>query len=368
MSEPVADARGRSAWSPRKKLVARIGFVVIFAVYWPLIGLPTDTLQIMLWLWAATIAWNAGAPWRSHLQFARDWGWIALVLIAYSFTRGLADNLGIAVHVTEPIRADAWMTGGELPTYWLQHHLCAQLCTQDTPAHWYDVIASTVYFSHFVTSLVVAMVLWLRSRSAWKAFMARFLALTLLGLVIYIAYPMAPPWWAAEHGYLAEPIPRILHRGWDLIGLHGAGKIIGAAEAQSNPVAAMPSMHTAIATFVALFGVRRLRSRVRFLLLLYPLVMGAALIYLGEHYLVDVLAGYACAVLVLVVAAAIDRRRARRADRPVAHDTPFSGSDVEKMSGDASPPDQPSPAGGARSDPGGRGSGDDRSIRATNDT
>ena len=38
---------------------------------------------------------------------------------------------------------------------------------------WYDVIASWVYFSHFVAALGVAVVLWLRRRSLWAAFMRR---------------------------------------------------------------------------------------------------------------------------------------------------------------------------------------------------
>jgi len=44
-------------------------------------------------------------------------------------------------------RADVGLADrGEVPTLWLQHHLYS-------PAHirWYDVAASFVYFSHFVT-------------------------------------------------------------------------------------------------------------------------------------------------------------------------------------------------------------------------
>jgi membrane-associated phospholipid phosphatase len=55
----------------------------------------------------------------------------------------------------------------------------------------------------------------------------------------------------------------------------------------------MPSLHTAFATIIALFVAGRIHSRWRWLCALYPLAMGCALVYLGEHYVVDLLAGAA---------------------------------------------------------------------------
>ena len=62
-----------------------------------------------------------------------------------------------------------WLTGGEVPTMWLQHHLY-------DPHHmrWYDVLASLIYFSHFVVALIVAAVLWLRNRHRWASFVRRW--------------------------------------------------------------------------------------------------------------------------------------------------------------------------------------------------
>ena len=55
----------------------------------------------------------------------------------------------------------------------------------------------------------------------------------------------------------------------------------------------MPSLHVAFACLVALFIGTKLRTRWRWLLVLYPLAMGFALVYLGEHYVVDLIAGFA---------------------------------------------------------------------------
>ena len=275
-------------------------YVVGVLAYWKILGLPTDPVLIFLFLWLGIAAWNAAAPWRDHLRFARDWTPLVLVIVAYNFSRGAADNLGFPLHVTEPIHADRWLsgwfTGGEIPTVWLQQHLY-------TPGHvhWYDVVGSFVYFSHFVTAMAVAAVLWVRSTAVWAPFMRRFIALDVLGLAIYIVYPMAPPWWAALHAGLLPPAPRITNRGWDVIGLHSAGRLVTKGQGVVNPVAAMPSLHAAFALFIALFFILRIRKRWTLLLLLYPLAMAWTLIYFSEHYLVDILAGWAVTLVVFAV-------------------------------------------------------------------
>ena len=45
------------------------------------------------------------------------------------------------------------------------------------------------------------------------------------------------------------------------------------------------------AFLVAFFAIWQLRSRWRFLLLLYPLAMSLALVYFGEHYVIDTIMG-----------------------------------------------------------------------------
>jgi len=63
----------------------------------------------------------------------------------------------------------------------------------------------------------------------------------------------------------------------------------------ANEVAAVPSLHAALPMLVALILVRLLGVRA-LLAVLYPLLMGFNLVYLGEHYVFDVLAGYAVAL------------------------------------------------------------------------
>lgn len=294
-------AVGLSCWS------------VAFVLGWVFIGLPTDPLYAFLWIWAAVIAWRVDRPWRQQLDFVRDWAPIALLLVGYNFSRGMAYRTGLAPHVEELIAADramfGWATGGLTPTEWLQRHLY----DPDTIA-WWDVLVSWVYFSHFVVAITAAAVLWVRSRDRWLSFMRRFLALSAAGLLTYFLYPAAPPWWAAERE-LVEEVARISTRGWHAIGLSGAGNLLNLGQLASNPVAAMPSLHTAFALFVVVYFARSVRRRWWPLLAAYPLAMTFTLVYAGEHWVVDVLAGWAYVVVVMVAVGWAERwwvaRRAR---------------------------------------------------------
>jgi membrane-associated phospholipid phosphatase len=285
---------------------ALLVLAVALAVDVVLIGVPTDPFQLFAWLWLATIAYNIRAPWRSHLVFARDWWPAFALLVLYLYSRGLSDEIiSMPVHWTMPIHVDRWIGAGELPTARLQDALCASPCSGSTPPRWYDELFTTVYFTHFVAGLTLAVVLWLRDRALWLPWMRRYVVINFAALVIYVLYPMAPPWLASKQGYVAERIPRLTGRGWDDLGLGGFHVALAKV---GNPVAAMPSLHGGLAMLIALYGLVKLRSAWRWLLLLYPLVMATALVYYGEHYVVDILAGWTLAAAVMVGCAWWERR------------------------------------------------------------
>jgi membrane-associated phospholipid phosphatase len=271
------------------------------------IGVPTDPFQMFFWLWLATIAWHPSAPWRYHLAFARDWSPVFIGLVIYLYSRGFVDELvPVPVHWTAPITIDRWLGGGELPTQRLQDALCSSdPCSGASSPRWYDAVFTTVYFSHFVTGLTLAVVLWLRNRAAWVPWMRRYLVINFAALVVYILYPMAPPWLASKEGFIGAHLPRLTGRGWDDLGLGGFHVVLAKV---GNPVAAMPSLHGGIAMLIALYGITRLQTRWRWILLAYPLLMGFALVYYAEHYVVDILAGWLLAGVVMLGCSWWERR------------------------------------------------------------
>ena len=342
LTPPVPDDTGTApqadnivaAPGVRRRITAMSMWAVAFTAGCLLIGLPTDPVYAFVWLWLATIAWSSHRPWRSHLRFARDWSPLVVLLIGYNLSRGFADN-GATPHVHEMIDADTtmwgWATGGAAPTVWLQHHLY-----DPNQVHWWDLAVSAVYFSHFVTAPALAAVLWMRDRTVSAAFMRRWVALFAAGLATYFLYPAAPPWWASVHG-LIEPLARISTRGWSAIGLHGAGNMLNAAQLDAaNPIAAMPSLHTAFATLCAGFFMNRVRTRSRPLLACYPLAMMFSLVYSGEHWVIDTLIGIGYAVVILLAMTSLERRwrhyrangldRARETQTAATTPTPGCGS------------------------------------------
>ncbi len=286
----------------KRRIAGMLVWAVAFVAFVAVVGVPTsDPLVAFGWLWLATIAWRNDLPWREHLLFLRDWLPVVLLLVFYNVSRGAADKL-FAPHVTFMIDADEGLfgrlTGGRIPTIWLQQHLY-----HPGQVQWWEVVITLIYISHFLTVPTVAVVLWVRNRGLSYRFMRRWVVLSLAGLVTYFLYPAAPPWWAWEHGALTEQVYRISSNGFTAIGLHSAGNTLNALQAdQSNPVAAMPSLHTAYALMAVAFFLPMVRRRWWPLLFVYPLAMTFTLVYTGEHYVADVLVGwlYVAATFVLV--------------------------------------------------------------------
>lgn len=245
----------------------------------------------------------------------------ALVLAGYAVAGALSsvyeagqaadavNALGATLRVDQPIAFDLWLFG-ELPTVWLQEHLYVP-----GDPRWYDALVAVVYLSHFLVAPGIAVVLWARQRERFKVWVGCVLALATVGLVTYVLYPMAPPWMAAELGR-TEPVARISGLGWDVLHLGAAGELVTGGQGLSNPVAAMPSLHVGLAVLCAAFLMLGRTRRQGVLLALYPLAMTLAVVYSGEHYVVDALVGAAYAVAVvlvarLVLARVVDRSRER---------------------------------------------------------
>jgi membrane-associated phospholipid phosphatase len=290
----------------------RLGTLVVYAAVLLTVvliyGVPTGRQSIAVIIVSGLSITAIGTGWRRLGQVLLDWLPFTLVLIAYDKTRAVADAIGMPLHEGDIVTTEKWLCFGTVPTVWLQQHLY-------NPAHvyWYDALMTLIYTSHFFATPVLAAFLWLRDRAAWLRFISRVIVLSVAGLITYILFPEAPPWMAARDGDIAEPIERLSARGW--IWLHAGHLKNALAHAQSdgtNPVAAMPSLHVAFACLVAICVVGRMRSRWRWLVTLYPLAMGFALVYLGEHYVIDLLAGVLYALAVHFGMNRWERRRAAR--------------------------------------------------------
>lgn len=310
VEEPLRDAADARHWQRVRRATYAVYFaaLLVTVVKW---GVPTGRPLLATIIIIGLLLTRIGHSWRNSAQVVLDWLPFTAVLLLYDHTRGVADALGISLHEKDVLDAEKWLFGGVEPTVWLQQHLYE-------PAHvyWYDAFCTLVYTTHFLATPVLAAILWLRDRGEWLRFISRVIVLAVCGLVTYCLFPEAPPWMAAQHG-LSAPVARLSARGW--IWLHAGNLHDVLANAQkegSNPVAAMPSLHTAFAVLVAITIGVRIRSRWRWLLVMYPVAMGYTLVYAGEHYVLDLLAGALYAVAVHYAVSAWERRRAARPAGP----------------------------------------------------
>jgi hypothetical protein len=301
------------------RAVGVLGYVGAVITYIYLFGLPKQTVEVIGCIWLGTVAWDVRRPLHDHFAFLRAWWAPLAVFTFYLYSRGVSDDLGIfSVHITEPIDADLWLFGGTLPTEYLQAHLCGVPCEKSMAPAWYDVLLTTVYYSHFFAAIGIAAYLWTRNRPDWVRYMRRYLSVVTIAVVCFVVYPMAPPWMASRDGYIAEEISRITGRGWfDLGTSHGATAHQGIS-AVGNQVAAMPSLHAGLAIFVAWWGIGRLRGGWRWLLLLYPAAMSFMLVYYAEHYGVDTIASGLLVAAVMAMWAVWERRRSTALPEPAA--------------------------------------------------
>lgn len=278
-------------WGPRVRLVLAAAYAAVFVQQAVTVGIPFDNRRLLAWIAGALAISCVGRPLRAALLLVRDWVPFALLLLVYAYSRGAADRLGSPVQVGSVVAVEKALFLGEVPSVWLQRRLLPDGAR--TPVGLWEVAVLVVYVSHFVAPYVLAAYLWVRDRPAWAVYVQRFAILCVLAVVTFALLPAAPPWMAADQGLMGEVV-RPVGRGWQRLSLHSAGSWLDAGRAWANPVAAIPSLHTAFAALVAVTLYARSRSRpLRALVVAYPVAMAFVLVYGAEHYVVDVVAGVA---------------------------------------------------------------------------
>lgn len=205
--------------------------------------------------------------------------------IVFAQLRAVEDEAGMTVHFDYVAAIDKAMSFGSVPTLWLQDRLY-----EPGTIGALEIASIVVYLSYFAVPHLVALVLWRRSRAQFGRYVLALFGTAYAALVVAFFVPTAPPWLAAQSGHL-PPVARIVKNGGDpSVYAHGYD-IVG-----PNDVGAMPSVHMAMTVLVVAvaWGGRR---RMRALGLAYALAMAFALVYTGEHYVTDLLAGSVMAVL-----------------------------------------------------------------------
>jgi inositol phosphorylceramide synthase catalytic subunit len=139
---------------------------------------------------------------------------------------------------------------------------------------------------------------------------AALIVLSLAGFASYLLLPAAPPWYLASHGMLngpdGSPLIAYLKPGAfetlaTALGFDGRyAYSVAFGSVNPNLVAAFPSLHVAY-PFLTFLVLRRAFGRVGYLALGYTALVWFSVIYTGDHWLIDGLAGIAYAYVAYYV-------------------------------------------------------------------
>lgn len=259
--------------------------------------------------------------------FLRDWIPFVAIFLAYELMRGIADDAGFPVHVTDVIAAERLIAFGHLPTQMLQDWLAPAQGVG--PA---AVVATILYMLHFALPIVTGLLLWVWRRPQYYDYVAAFIVLSFAGLITYLLLPVAPPWSAAGLGELngpgGEPVIRYLKPEAfgviaEALGYSHGNELSSYVFYGVNPngVAAFPSLHAGY-PFLAFLVLRRAFGRIAWLAFAYACLVWWAIVFTGDHYVIDVLGGIAYATAAYFVTRHLSVVIGRRRPAPLAEEVP----------------------------------------------
>jgi membrane-associated phospholipid phosphatase len=225
--------------------------------------------------------------------------------VAYEIPYDRPERLRARLTVDAPIRVDRALGLGMPPGERLQRRL-----RERGRVTALDRVLTAIYLTweaepHLALALVLA-----RRPERFGALALRQAATFDLTLLGYWLLPTAPPWWASEKaGRMDGRVQRVPTR----VIRDVRGEPLEQDDVEgANPWAAMPSDHFA-ASLAAALALAEVNPAAGAAGLAYAAVLGFALVYLGEHYVADIVAGGALALGVAALAPAL-APAARRAD------------------------------------------------------
>ena len=199
------------------------------------------------------------------------------------------------VHIDYPIDIDRALGLGELPTLRLQRALARVDSVSGEPS--WRMLDRVLVWTHWTWFMVphgsLAYILVRHPERFPRAAVMTY-AVFDLGASVYWLAPTAPPWYAASVAGREDHGERDVRRMMVEYGEHfwrdGWGPLYSVFG--GNPLAAMPSLHFATSLMAALL-LAEAGPVTGALGYSYAAALGFALVYLGEHYAVDLLAGAA---------------------------------------------------------------------------
>jgi membrane-associated phospholipid phosphatase len=234
--------------------------------------------------------------------FLRDWFAFIGFIYLFDSLRGAIYiaicRLGLPVHTLYVIKAEQSLFGG-IPSVVLQNLFLHPVSGKEFG--WFEKFITVAYGTHFVAFILVGFFIWLHKSRDFRFFKMSFYLAIFLGLLGYFAIPTVPPWMASTVFGL---LPRLIRFNAVIFNMAIPDITSGF---DTNPIAAMPSLHAAFPFLCALILWRIYRWKA-WPFYVYACIVLFAILYTGDHYFVDLLAGIILGVFCYSAARFLTRR------------------------------------------------------------
>lgn len=238
-------------------------------------------------------------------DFLVHWGPFVLFWVSYDMLRGIADNLAGRVNVENVYNAEVsvvgWMFDGDIPAFIFQQYKYDH--TGEFHVKAITFLCGAFYGNHFTSAILLAWLLYwkVEDKYLFRQYVFTFIATSYAALVTFYLFPAAPPWYVyqgyQDSGEYNFAQPKI--EDWDVsaAGLIDIDKATGVGvfgtlykTFNSNPYAAVPSLHAAYSVSIAIFVHKRYGKKGA-VMWIWPVGMWFSSQWLNHHYVIDLLLG-----------------------------------------------------------------------------
>lgn len=261
---------------------------------------------------------------KSEKLFFKDWFLFLAVVYLSDTMRGLIYYLTSRyqrpVYCEYAVKIETAIFG-QVPSVWLQNKLLA-----DGQTGWLEQTLTFFHGTHFIAFLIVGFLIWLKDKEYFKQYKVSFYLLLASGISLYALVPTAPPWMASNMFGL---LPKLTHFNVDIYTAYLPDLTAGF---NTDPVAAMPSLHAAFPFLCSLLLWKKFRLKA-LPFYIYTLIIFFTIIYTADHYVIDIIAGLSLAVISFILtnifikkARYFTNKRSRLAEPVINRKTIISGT------------------------------------------
>jgi membrane-associated phospholipid phosphatase len=250
-----------------------LGYSVAMLTYYIAFGKLLQFLPILFFMAAIPVLAILG----SSRDLARSWLPFVSILLSYEALAGVVGSYASSKVVFSLYPIDKSLWGFNL-TGWVQSTFYSPDMTQ---------VTSFFYTLHFPLVVITSATLWYFNRQLFGKYTAVMIITSYAALATFILVPTAPPWYQGVAVNLyqssgAAVLPNALSSAISMI--------------ESDQFAAFPSLHTAYATIFCYFMIK-LDRRLAFIVIPVTAAILFSTLYLGQHYLIDLIGGAAYALV-----------------------------------------------------------------------